>query len=284
MELLMLAVVAVAAVVMYFTFTSMFGKKPDPVDFDIAGSGSPNKKKPKKKAAAKAAPVTEKWDAPEPTEKGKKKAGQKKEAEAFFDPVKQGETIVKSAHRAAAEDKQAATQQQLSQRQRNKLQAQGFVVENKVKPRRTSSRDKVEDKDESGGKYDDLTPEQAERMMLLERIASGQRAVPDDRPMRTDRKPREENKEKEDAKAKFDNEALRKRLLDEKLEKKRVVQERTQVRGGRVAFSGGASMKPLANAWARPGAASPPAAETTEAPEATEAPAPAAPEAEEPEA
>eukprot|EP00756_Hemistasia_phaeocysticola_P011025 Hpha_TRINITY_DN15077_c0_g2::TRINITY_DN15077_c0_g2_i1::g.123988::m.123988 len=266
-EGIMLGVIAVIAAVMYFTFTQMFGKKPNPVDLDFAGSGSPSKKKPKKKPV-KSAPVTEKWDAPEPADKKGKK---KKETDAFFDPVKQGETIVKSAQRAALEDKAAATNQQLSQRQRNKLQAQGFVIEDK-KPRRTSSRDKVE-VEETVGKHDDLSPEAAERMLLLERIASGQRAIDIDggAPRGDRRGPRkaegDADKAAADSKARIDTETLRKRLDEAKAEKKQKEQERTAVRGGRVAYVGTSAKKSTANAWSRGGGGSPKGADAADEPQ-----------------
>jgi len=262
MEVIMLAVVAVVFVVMYFTFTSMFGTKPAPVDFDVAGSASPNKKT-KKKKTTKAAPVTAKWDAPVHVKEEKPEGA--KSSDKFFDPVKQGEMIVSSAAKSAQDEKAAATGQQLSQRQRNKLQAQGFVTENKTKPKRASSRDKVET-DETAGKYDDLTAEQAERMLLLEKIASGQRATDifgggSDRP----RKPRtDDSKEKDDAKRQFDQEQIKKRLDDAKKEKEEARLAKTRVGGGRIVMQGaGALAKPPTNAWAR--AASPPAQEETPA-------------------
>lgn len=265
----MLGVIALIAAVMYFTFTNMFGKKPNPVDLDFAGSGSPSKKKPKKKPV-KSAPVTEKWDAPEPADKKKKGKKEKTETDAFFDPVKQGETIVKSAQRAAMEDKAAATQQSLSQRQRNKLQAQGFVIEDK-KPRRTSSRDKV-DVEETVGKHDDLSPEAAERMLLLERIASGQRAIDIDGGASRDRRgPRKQegdaDKAAQDTKARIDTETLRKRLDEAKAEKKKAEQERTAVRGGRVAYVGTSAKKSTANAWSRGGGGSPKGADAADEPQ-----------------
>lgn len=259
----MLGVIALIAAVMYFTFTQMFGKKPNPVDLDFAGTSSPSKKKPKKKAV-KSAPVTEKWDAPEPTDK----KGKKKETDAFFDPVKQGETIVKSAQKAALEDKAASTQQQLSQRQRNKLQAQGFVIEDK-KPRRTSSRDKVE-VEETAGKHDDLSPEAAERMLLLERIASGQRAIDiDGGAPRQDRRRKQEGEDKAavDSKARIDTEALRKKLDEAKAEKAKAEKDRTAVRGGRVAYVGTSAKKSTANAWSRGGGGSPKGADAADEPQ-----------------
>eukprot|EP01065_Artemidia_motanka_P037036 TRINITY_DN4519_c0_g1_i1.p1 TRINITY_DN4519_c0_g1~~TRINITY_DN4519_c0_g1_i1.p1 ORF type:complete len:300 (+),score=153.75 TRINITY_DN4519_c0_g1_i1:64-900(+) len=271
-DLVFVGIVALFAVAAVIIYTQINGRKPAPVEI-VPSAGSPSKRRPKGKKKAAAEPKkqeTFKWDAPEPTQSNIT-LRKHRDTDDAFDPVKKGEQVIRSVQkRKEAQDQSSA---QYTQRQKNKLQSQGFVaVEEKTKKRSKSAEKREDEEEEKDDEYEGMSPERAERLKLLERITSGRRAIGDGEGPRPGRASGGDRPKLGETRP-TDIDAVRRRLDDEKREKLERERQKKKAGGGIVAFQG--AQKGKVPPWGR---AAPPAAEEAAA---DDEPAKAEPAAEE---
>eukprot|EP01062_Namystynia_karyoxenos_P084545 TRINITY_DN997_c0_g2_i1.p1 TRINITY_DN997_c0_g2~~TRINITY_DN997_c0_g2_i1.p1 ORF type:complete len:266 (+),score=130.20 TRINITY_DN997_c0_g2_i1:96-893(+) len=248
MDLLLLcAIVAVSVAAIFLVWNTLMNKKPD---YDIVTTASPSKKRAKKKTTEPKKQET-KWDK---VDKQEVKARQ--EVDRMFDPVKEGEKVVKSA--VQKEEKEQV--EKLTQRQKNKLQSQGFVSVEEKKPRRSKSTEKAESKPDTDPAMEGMSPEMVERLRLLERITSGQRAFPAEDGRMGGGRGGGGDKPKLGEERRTDLKVVQERLDQERKAKRDEELKKTQVGKGRVVFQGKVAPKASTGpAWG--GVRSPPPAD-----------------------